>query len=175
MSDIFIQICVNLRDRIFLQICRTELSLSGPHRSQEYMEMRSFPRTIALSPIKLIHLEEYLWPKWALRIRVGIYQEFRILLIRNACSFYEFPVKFLSNSLQIRQCPLRGQGVRVISSVPHERKLHGRLTHHSILRERICSLQFEIDRGGIELRVHQSLLSPHVRLVPGYLREKSLI
>jgi hypothetical protein len=47
--------------------------------------------------------------KWALNIESGIYREFRMLTIRNTCSFYEILVKFLSNSSNIPQCPLRGQ------------------------------------------------------------------
>jgi hypothetical protein len=51
-----------------------------------------------------------LCPKWALRMDVGISEEFRIPIIRNTCSLYEIPVKFLPNSFYIPQCPLRGQG-----------------------------------------------------------------
>jgi hypothetical protein len=40
-----------------------------------------------------------LCPKWALRIDLGISQEFRVSTIRNTCSFYEILAKFSSNSI----------------------------------------------------------------------------
>jgi hypothetical protein len=70
---------------------------------------RRHPLKICRPARMLVSVVINLCPKWALNIETGIYKEFYILSNRNTSSFHEIPVKFLSNSFYILQCPLRGQ------------------------------------------------------------------